>query len=403
MNAGEHLQLFEQTYPYLIGMFLFSLLFNVYEQRNGNWKANLQSSLSNLSMLFTEQLFREVLVKVLLFSGYGFIYEYYHVFEFGNQWYYWLIAFLLIDFIGYVEHYSAHRWNILWAIHEVHHQPEEMNLTVTPRKHWLNGFVKSKFFLPLALLGISPAMFLIVLIASAYYTLFLHTESIRNFGPFNWLFAAPDHHRVHHGRNPQYIDKNFGIVLILWDRLFGTFEPEIEKVEYGITKYRQQNNLFYLNTARFVELWDETKAKKGFLPKITYLFHSPNSVSTKETIVTNKPLQIDERIFYYSVFQLVWAGSFVFFFFLNNPEWGKALSWLLCLNLFISLTNQGFQQHGAWKWIEWTRLFIFLPLAWNLKTFYYYFTLVPSLLSILWLLWLEWKPSLHQNQITNPN
>lgn len=403
MNVGEHLQLFEKTYPYLIGLFFLSLLFNVYEQRKGNWKSNLRSSLSNLSMLFTEQLFREVLVKALLFSGYGFIYTYYRLYEFGNQWYYWLLAFLLIDFLGYLEHYAAHRFNVLWAIHEVHHQPEEMNLTVTPRKHWLNGFVKSKFFLPLAFLGISPAMFLIIMISSAYYTIFLHTETIRNFGPFNWLFAAPDHHRVHHGRNPQYIDKNFGIVLILWDRLFGTYEPEVEKVEYGITTTRQQNNLFYLNTARFIELWDETKAKQGFINKLAYLFHSPNSAEKKERRVANKPVQIDENTFYYSVFQAGWAGGFAFLFFLQHPDLENTHTWLFCFYLFISLTNQGFQQHAAWKWIEWTRLGCFIPLAWKLVSIYFWIGLIPTLVSILWLIWLEWKPSLNKKQIANTN
>ncbi|MBX7181295.1 MAG: sterol desaturase family protein [Bacteroidia bacterium] len=389
MQGNEHLLIFEKTYPYLIGILLASLVLNALAHRKSNWKLNLSNSFTNLSQLFTEQLFKEVLLKSLLFSGYGLVYHYFHLFEFKNQWYHWLVAFLLIDFIGYCEHYAAHRVNLLWAIHEMHHQAEEMNMTVTPRNHWLDGFIKSKFNLPLALLGISPEMLLIISLVSAFYTLLIHTEVIRNFGPLNLILAAPDHHRVHHGKNPQYLDKNFGIVLIVWDRLFGTFQPENEKVVYGITATRNRSNLIYLNTARFMELWKESTNQKGLRNKVKWWFAPPQGAGVKVSTASTNQTRVISGHFYYTMFQFIHLIGWSSLFFQIDLNLAKSLNWLVGLSLFAGFCNQGFPRFLGWKWIEWLRLSASLALAWAIPYPYNWMLALPCFFSIIWMYQLE--------------
>lgn len=141
---------------------------------------------------------------------------------------------LLVDFIYYWEHRLLHASPTLWCAHVVHHQSDEFNLTVSLRVSILQVWVTTASTLVLAAVGFPPAMTLTALLTYKFYQFWTHTQMIGRLGPLDWLFVTPSHHRVHHARNPRYLDKNFGGMLIIWDRLFGTFEPECEPPEYGI-------------------------------------------------------------------------------------------------------------------------------------------------------------------------
>lgn len=142
--------------------------------------------------------------------------------------------FLLIDFLYYWEHRLLHRHRVLWAAHVVHHQSDEFNLTVALRVSVLQIWMTTGSTLVLAIAGVPPGMALTALLVYKFYQLWTHTRLIRSLGPLEWVLVTPSHHRVHHAWNERYLDKNFGGVLIIWDRLFGTFEQEREPPRYGV-------------------------------------------------------------------------------------------------------------------------------------------------------------------------
>ena len=146
------------------------------------------------------------------------------------------IFFILVEFAYYWHHRWAHEIRWMWATHSVHHSATTMNLSVSARLG-VTGLISGSIlvFAPLALIGFNPLLIVFALAASLFYQVFLHTELIKTLGPLEWVLNTPSHHRVHHASNRQYINKNYGGVLIIFDRLFGTFAKESEAVKYGLT------------------------------------------------------------------------------------------------------------------------------------------------------------------------
>jgi alkylglycerol monooxygenase len=169
----------------------------------------------------------------------------------------WVAAFVAYDFCYYWKHRFGHEWRIMWASHIAHHQSEEFNLSTALRQTGTDyvGFV---FYIPLYLAGVPAAAVITVGSLNLIYQFWVHTEHIRRLGPLEWIFVTPSNHRVHHARNPEYIDRNYGGVFIVWDRLFGTFQDERADVPcvYGITTgLKSWNPLwanlhFWLDTAK---------------------------------------------------------------------------------------------------------------------------------------------------------
>jgi len=147
----------------------------------------------------------------------------------GSPWV-WMTALLLYDFLYYWNHRLGHEVNVLWAAHVVHHQSEEFNLSTALRQTGSGFLLSWVFYLPMAVLGVPPEVFLGVSLIDLLYQFWIHTEQIGSLGPFDRLFASPSNHRVHHAVNDVYLDRNYGGILILWDRLFGTFQPELPAV-----------------------------------------------------------------------------------------------------------------------------------------------------------------------------
>ncbi|RMG19042.1 MAG: sterol desaturase family protein [Bacteroidetes bacterium] len=144
-------------------------------------------------------------------------------------------AFVITDFLYYWQHRCSHEWRWLWTLHNVHHSSPWMNFSTAIRINWLTGFVSPLFFFPAILLGFTPLQVTLCLVLNLLYQLFLHTELVGRIPLIEGWLNTPSAHRVHHGSNARYIDKNYGGVLMLWDRLFGTYEREVEPVKYGVT------------------------------------------------------------------------------------------------------------------------------------------------------------------------
>jgi sterol desaturase/sphingolipid hydroxylase (fatty acid hydroxylase superfamily) len=161
------------------------------------------------------------------------------------HWYTWVIVVLADDLAYYVFHRAHHEIRALWASHVIHHSSQYFNLSTALRQSWF-PMTSLPFWIPLALLSVPPWLILLEQSVSLLYQFFLHTERINKLPrPVEWVFNTPSHHRVHHGSNREYLDRNYGGILIVWDRLFRTFEPERERVVYGLTK-----NLTTFNPAR---------------------------------------------------------------------------------------------------------------------------------------------------------
>ncbi|MEV6028089.1 sterol desaturase family protein [Streptomyces sp. NPDC052036] len=187
----------------------------------------------------------------------------------------WVLLFFAEDLAYYAFHRAHHRVRVLWASHVVHHSSLRFNLSTALRQSW-TPMTTLPFWLPLALLGIPPWMILLEQSVSLIYQFFLHTERVdKLWRPVEWFFNTPSHHRVHHGSNRVYLDRNYGGILIVWDRLFGTFEPERERAVYGLTKNIGTYNPLRVAFHEYAEAWRDVRAARRWRDRAGYLFGPP--------------------------------------------------------------------------------------------------------------------------------
>lgn len=187
----------------------------------------------------------------------------------------WLACFLCVDLAYYWFHRLSHEVNFLWAAHVVHHQSEDFNLAVALRQSALQPFFSAFFYLPLAVAGFPPLVFFTCGAVNTIYQFWLHTQLVGRLGPLEALLVTPSHHRVHHGRNPIYIDRNHGGTFIVWDRLFGTFQREEETVVYGITTPLASWNPVWANLHYWVELFRVARATRSPRDKLRVFLAAP--------------------------------------------------------------------------------------------------------------------------------
>ncbi|WP_435260920.1 sterol desaturase family protein [Tenacibaculum sp. nBUS_03] len=184
----------------------------------------------------------------------------------------WILAFLVADFTYYWMHRLEHEHRILWASHSVHHSSEDYNLTISMRLSIVEGLFEWIFLIPMILIGFSPFQAIIGLVLVAQFQTWVHTEYIGKLGWLDEIFNTPSVHRVHHGSNNKYLDKNYGGFLIIWDKLFGTFQREEEKVFYGLTKNIKTNNPIKINFIEYKNIWKDVKKCKTLKHKLKIIF-----------------------------------------------------------------------------------------------------------------------------------
>jgi alkylglycerol monooxygenase len=188
---------------------------------------------------------------------------------------YWCVVLLAVDFMYYWFHRLSHEVNFLWGSHVTHHSSEQFNLAVSFRGGSFQRVFEYAFYLPLAFLGVNWIMFLFCHRVLKLYQFWVHTAAVPELGPIEYVMVTPSNHRVHHGRNPQYIDKNHGGIFIIWDRMFGSYEPEREKINYGITNQLKSFNPLWMTFHYYAELWSQTLATKSWKDKVKVWFARP--------------------------------------------------------------------------------------------------------------------------------
>lgn len=216
-----------------------------------------------------------LLTKGLGLLAYALAFEHLALLRLPAQaWWVWLLAFFLYDFCYYWLHRLGHERNVLWAAHSVHHQSEEYNLT-TALRQTSSGFIFSWiFYLPLALVGVPPVVFITVASLNLLYQFWVHTRHIAKLGWLEWVLITPSNHRVHHAQNPAYLDRNYGGVFIFWDRLFGTFKEEdpAEPVVFGVTTPLASWNPLWANLQFYAQLWQDARRAGSLWDKLRIWF-----------------------------------------------------------------------------------------------------------------------------------
>jgi sterol desaturase/sphingolipid hydroxylase (fatty acid hydroxylase superfamily) len=214
-----------------------------------------------------------------LFLSIGFFALLHHnrVLDLGHPtlWWSWVVLLFAEDFCYYWFHRCHHEVRVLWAGHVNHHSSEHYNLSTALRQGPLTAFSGPIFYAPLALVGYPPMMIMTAQAWSLLYQFWLHTESIDRLGPLEWVMNTPSHHRVHHGKNVRYLDKNHAGIFIIWDRMFGTFAKETEKVIYGLTKDIQTFNLWKVTFHELGAIVRDLVRAPGLRAKLGYLLRPP--------------------------------------------------------------------------------------------------------------------------------
>ncbi len=214
--------------------------------------------------------------KVVMVGLYLYVYEHWRIFEISEKSIIaWIACFFGVDFFYYWFHRVGHESAVFWGSHLPHHQSEEYNLTVALRQGAFQGFFSMWFYVPLALVGMPPLIFLVHSQFNTIYQFWIHTRAVGKLGFLETFLNTPSHHRVHHGKNPLYIDKNYAGTLIIWDRIFGTFQEETEEVVYGTIKPLASWNPVWAQVHYFLELCQKSWKAPHFIDKFLLWFKGP--------------------------------------------------------------------------------------------------------------------------------
>ena len=247
---------------------LLILLELAYERWSGRHTYRLADAVTSIDTAVLRMLLEGPL-RLLLVVPYAWLYEHARLWTLdpASPWT-CLLGFVAVDFCFYWAHRSLHRYNLLWGAHQPHHSSEDFNLSTALRKGAFQTAFDWPFYLPLALLGLPLPLFLVLLGAQLVYQFWIHSQHIGRLGVLEWFMVTPSNHRVHHGQNDRYIDKNHGGVFIVWDRLFGTFADETEAVRYGVTTPVRTFDPLRLQFSWWRLLWADAVATRSWWDKL---------------------------------------------------------------------------------------------------------------------------------------
>ena len=196
-------------------------------------------------------------------------------FEIENAVFYWTALLLLEDFVFYWLHYFDHYVRFFWAAHVTHHSSEEFNLTVGFRSSVFQPLYRFMYFIPIAWLGFDPLDIMLMYSITQIYGIIIHTQYVGKLGWLEYILATPSNHRVHHGSNVKYLDRNMGMIFIIWDRIFGTYQKEEEDVVYGLTTNLPDHKPSTVVLHEWQSLWTDVKNAPNWRAKLGYIFGPP--------------------------------------------------------------------------------------------------------------------------------
>ena len=352
-----------------IGIPIFTLLIFIevlYGYFTKNQTSNLPDTISSLSSGITNVI-KDVLGLVIAIVSYNWIETNYALFDLAVSWWMFPVVFFAQDFAGYWIHRFEHMVNYFWNRHVIHHSSEEYNLPCALRQSISDVFSFNIFILfPLAFLGIPTEVFAIVVPIHLFAQFWYHTQHITKMGVLEKVIVTPSHHRVHHAINPEYIDKNFAQIFIFWDKMFGTFQPELETVPpvYGIKKPAQTWNPIIISFQHAGRIWLDFFRTNSWKDKARIWFMPtgwrPEDMAKKYPIeIIENPYdqvkyqpQITMEIKVWSAFQLVFTVATAMFLFNNLTLFSFGFSLLIGAFVFVAVysytTIMDGKHYGLW-------------------------------------------------------
>jgi sterol desaturase/sphingolipid hydroxylase (fatty acid hydroxylase superfamily) len=273
MSIPEMPDLIHYAIPFFVATVILEIILTVKvkleEYSYKDARTSIVMGLGNVTInLFT---------KGIVLSLFYLIYNSYHIFEISFVWWAWLLILFADDLCYYWFHRISHESRFFWASHVVHHSSQKYNLSTALRQTWSGSFYTFIFWVPLIIIGFHPVMVLVQMSISLIYQYWIHTEFIDRMPKwFEAIFNTPSHHRVHHATNPQYLDRNYAGIFIIWDRLFGSFEPEVEKPKYGLVKNIETYNPAKIAFSEWYDMISDFYSSKTSLKnKFKYLVKPP--------------------------------------------------------------------------------------------------------------------------------
>lgn len=270
------LKLSTPFYVVLIGLEIFLTYRHSHSEFETRKSYSFRDTLNNALLMLVnggiDLLFRTVYVGVLIW-----FYNFAVISPIENPYIYWIALFLLEDLAFYTLHYVDHHCRLFWAVHVTHHSSEHFNLTTGFRSSVFQPLYRFLYFIPLALAGFDPAHIIVMYSITQIYGIIVHTEYVNKLGWLEYVLVTPSHHRVHHASNAQYLDKNMGMCLIVWDRIFGTFQEELPSVppRYGLTKPMEDNGLVHTVFHEWQEIGKDFRQPIDLKTKFKYLLKAP--------------------------------------------------------------------------------------------------------------------------------
>ncbi|MEI6948399.1 sterol desaturase family protein [Paraflavisolibacter sp. H34] len=273
----KHLNLMAFAIPF----FLFFIGWEyVYSLQKNKKLFSFAESIANLNVGIGERL-SDLFTTGFFYFFFSYIHEHYALFDIRPGVVTWVLLFLCTDLVWYWYHRAAHEINLFWAVHIVHHQSEDFNYTVSVRITLMQAVARSLFWSVLPLVGFPPEMIAILLLVHGAYPFFTHTQAVGRLGWLEYVLVTPSHHRVHHASNELYLDKNYGDMLIIWDKLFGTFQPETEPPVYGLTQPLKSYSFLWQHFHNFLELAVAVQRTRGLGAKLELLFSKPETIDPR--------------------------------------------------------------------------------------------------------------------------
>ena len=374
----------------LIAIPSFSILV-LFEVAYGHFKGFQTYSFSDTITSLTSgmtQIIKNSLGLIIILISYPFLFDNLSLIRLNDTYIVWILAFICIDFAQYWIHRLKHKVNIFWNIHVIHHSSEEFNLACALRQSISNLIGFTAFFLiPAAIIGIPYKVISILTPLHLFAQFWYHTRHIGKLGILEYIIVTPSQHRVHHAINPEYIDKNLSAIFCVWDRIFGTFQEELDEIEpvYGVLKPVQTWNPFWINFQHFWRLLRDAYYTKDWKAKFLIWFKPtgwrPNDVSKKFPIKTienvNKQIKyrtkenIENKV--WIIFQFIGINALLYFFLIYyaslDPSNRFELGFIVMISIF-GFTS--FMDGHSWsKRFELIRcslilIYFLFPIKWNL-------------------------------------
>lgn len=358
-----HLNYLAFAVPLFMGFMGLEYVISKRQQRNLH---QFEESVSSLNMGLAERV-TDILTAGLFYFVFNWVYQHYAIFSIQPSVIAWIGLFLLTDFVWYFYHRAGHRVNLFWGVHVVHHQSDDFNYTTSVRITFFQALARGMFWCVIPWVGFPPEMITVFLLLHGAYPFFTHTQVIGKLGVLEYFFVTPSHHRVHHSSNPCYLDKNYGDILIIWDKLFGTFAEEREEPKFGLTKPLQSYSFLWQMFHFPLEMIWAYRRASSWRERMRVFFGKPDDIDPRIRSLLERYFlihrnhsgtQVDNQ---FVCFQLVISACLVFFVLLFEHYQTATQLGVASVFILISVINTGalLEQRNWIFYLEYVRLFLF--------------------------------------------